>query len=689
MSSDKRVHPATSSGDSDSDSPVGKLLRLESGSESDDASRAPLHDTDDEDWQVVDGRRKRRTKLTSSRHDEPPHQLTSPAAAASASVSTAANTAPIPAKRHSLNLSASSPASTAAPNGPPRAPPRGLTESAAASTSAGAHSDTPPDHAASRHSAPINAKPKVIVRPTPGFETALDIAEALEELLSSKFHMKFLESGSVVVTPPTEDVLQALLSITTVEGKPVELRLMGEATTKGVITAYPVAMPLKVLLRHPDVVSAERCHTRDGLATRQVHVTLKGPLPGSIDLGSWGTFYTRPFNQEPLRCYRCQQFGHHQARCNRQAVCGMCSGPHMTETCLSKYKAGEEVQAQCPNCKEHHHAWSRRCPYRVALVERGMERQEAWQAAHNPSRPAWTRRSRSRSRPQPPPPGHSALASREEFPLLPQSPLTANTASTSNPAPRRHARSSSRAGQPPRATTASVPTHQQGPATSLPQHPPLPQPQRRHRNRNRNPAPQVTPPGSILVTKAALEGMLASFAVALSGLLNLTPDTEALRGIAKATVEEHFPAPDPQPVTPAPPHQPLNPPPSAAHPAASDTTAPPAVEASVDAEAPPPAAQPAASETPAPAAVEATMDVEAPTPASQSDARANRPAVQFTIGCAPTPKPVRSHIPVRAAPSRSRLPLPERKALPKRRGPAAATGKSSSKLPVTAKGSSA
>lgn len=200
----------------------------------------------------------------------------------------------------------------------------------------------------------------------------------------------------MVVTPPSEDVLRALLETTAVDGKPVLLLYSSDATTKGVVTSYPVAMPLKAL-RHPEVISADRCQTRDGLATRQFVITLKGSLPGTHDLGSWGVAYTRPFSKEPLRCYRCQRYGHQLSRCSRPAVCGMCSGPHMTEACLAKYKAGEKVQALCPNCQQPHHAWSRRCPSRLTLLNQGVKRQEEWRAAHNPSRPAWTGPSRSRS----------------------------------------------------------------------------------------------------------------------------------------------------------------------------------------------------------------------------------------------------------------------------------------------------
>lgn len=347
--------------------------------------------------------------------------------------------------------------------------------------------------------------PKVLIPPTEGFETALDLAEALEEELGKRLPMRFLETGCVLVSPDSEETLQTLLATTHVLEKPVSLRQAAENTTKGVVMAYPVAMPLKPLLRHPNILTAERCRTRDGTETRQVVITMTGQLPGTLDLGSWGTFSTRPFSKEPLRCFNCQQFGHHRARCNRPPLCGMCSGPHATESCLSKYKAGMEVPAKCPNCNDAHHAWSRRCPKRRILVDQEITRQEVWVATHNPSRPAWTRR--SRSRPSAAAPTSTALASEDHFPSLPQA-----------TAPR-----------------ASSTTHRQ-------------QQQRKTAPPASNPRPKTAPilasdppPGHVLVTKAALEGMLTSFALALSSLLQVSTERKAIQAIAKATVEEHFP----------------------------------------------------------------------------------------------------------------------------------------------------
>ena len=58
----------------------------------------------------------------------------------------------------------------------------------------------------------------------------------------------------------------------------------------------------------------------------------------------------------PLRCYHCQMFGHHEHKCGRQAVCVNCGMP---EHCPS----GEcQRPAKCANCSGDHPANSKQCP---------------------------------------------------------------------------------------------------------------------------------------------------------------------------------------------------------------------------------------------------------------------------------------------------------------------------------------
>ena len=71
----------------------------------------------------------------------------------------------------------------------------------------------------------------------------------------------------------------------------------------------------------------------------------------------YDTFYV-------LRCYNCQQFGHHSSRCENEAVCAHCSEGHQTLQCTSK----SESSPSCANCKlasksdHNHEAGSFDCP---------------------------------------------------------------------------------------------------------------------------------------------------------------------------------------------------------------------------------------------------------------------------------------------------------------------------------------
>ena len=58
----------------------------------------------------------------------------------------------------------------------------------------------------------------------------------------------------------------------------------------------------------------------------------------------------------PLRCYACQVFGHHENKCHREEICANCGE--------SKHSADEtdcKRPPKCFNCKEDHPANSRQC----------------------------------------------------------------------------------------------------------------------------------------------------------------------------------------------------------------------------------------------------------------------------------------------------------------------------------------
>ena len=65
----------------------------------------------------------------------------------------------------------------------------------------------------------------------------------------------------------------------------------------------------------------------------------------------------RDYIPDPLRCFKCQRFGHVTDKCENQQRCAKCSSAdgHDSRSCTS-------TQAKCTNCRGEHGAWDRKCP---------------------------------------------------------------------------------------------------------------------------------------------------------------------------------------------------------------------------------------------------------------------------------------------------------------------------------------
>ena len=60
------------------------------------------------------------------------------------------------------------------------------------------------------------------------------------------------------------------------------------------------------------------------------------------------------FVPNPLRCYKCQKFGHVTSKCKHSETCARCSETgHKDDSCTNAFK--------CANCGEWHTAYSKKC----------------------------------------------------------------------------------------------------------------------------------------------------------------------------------------------------------------------------------------------------------------------------------------------------------------------------------------
>lgn len=254
------------------------------------------------------------------------------------------------------------------------------------------------------------------------FDTAYELTRKLE---TEKPHLKIrAESagGKTILIPMDQQTYEELDNNPMIDGQPVPIQKIDPQSTtrKLILQGYPLNFSMRAVLAHAQVAEATRCNI-NGTPTKQVLITLRGPIPTHLDLKTWGTYSLRPYTPEPLRCYNCQRFGHHQSRCARPPTCGVCSGRHNSQQCIDKLKAKQPITTKCPNCSGKHHAWNKFCPARKSKIQLDIDREEKWVQERLVITPApqkstfnwWTRRD-NHATPQTP-----VNLTTNEFPPLP------------------------------------------------------------------------------------------------------------------------------------------------------------------------------------------------------------------------------------------------------------------------------
>ena len=87
---------------------------------------------------------------------------------------------------------------------------------------------------------------------------------------------------------------------------------------------------------------------------------------GIMDIG-WEMAYVRPYERRslPMRCFKCQQYGHQEARCTApEAHVRHCADTgHSVSECTSQ-------NTRCAACQDPHKATDRGCPKYMELLRR-------------------------------------------------------------------------------------------------------------------------------------------------------------------------------------------------------------------------------------------------------------------------------------------------------------------------------
>lgn len=187
------------------------------------------------------------------------------------------------------------------------------------------------------------------------------IQKSLFGLIGELKQTKKIKNGLLVETVSAAQSNRALQL-----KKMIDLQIIVEPhvalnTSKGVITCKDLLncteQEIVAELESIGVTEVKRIKTKvaDQLEDTASHIlTFNTPkLPTSIKV-AFHNLPIRPYIPAPLRCYRCQQFGHSAAKCSKPQIC-ICDKPlHEGKRC--------ETEVICINCKGNHNARSRNCP---------------------------------------------------------------------------------------------------------------------------------------------------------------------------------------------------------------------------------------------------------------------------------------------------------------------------------------
>lgn len=111
-------------------------------------------------------------------------------------------------------------------------------------------------------------------------------------------------------------------------------------------------------LKQQGVIAVKKIKRKEGTNFKPTNTHIltfnSSRLPAEIKIG-FTIRPVRPFIPNPLRCFKCQRFGHGQDRCKRNKACARCGKDgHDDSDCNDPMR--------CVNCSGEHKSFSRDCP---------------------------------------------------------------------------------------------------------------------------------------------------------------------------------------------------------------------------------------------------------------------------------------------------------------------------------------
>ena len=138
---------------------------------------------------------------------------------------------------------------------------------------------------------------------------------------------------------------------------------------RGVLARFDLDIPEQILMEDfPNLKKVERMKVRRNgvlVPSECLLLEFEGELPTEIRITGLGRRPIRKYVPIPLRCFKCQKFGHIERLCKSVRRCAKCGGEHKASECSGR-------EEKCVNCGEAHRVESREC--QVNVMQREVQR---------------------------------------------------------------------------------------------------------------------------------------------------------------------------------------------------------------------------------------------------------------------------------------------------------------------------
>ena len=190
------------------------------------------------------------------------------------------------------------------------------------------------------------------------------IEKVLDGMIGTPKSIKKLRSGDLLVEYEKKKHIEKLLRLNKFHDLKVTVSLHGSLNScKGVVRCPDLkgVSEQEILeeMREQGVINVRRIKIRrdDTLKDTNTFVFTFNTsiLPKQLKV-AFLRVSVDPYIPNPLRCYACQVFGHHENKCHREEICANCGQP--------KHSADDtdcKRPPKCVNCKEDHPANSKQC----------------------------------------------------------------------------------------------------------------------------------------------------------------------------------------------------------------------------------------------------------------------------------------------------------------------------------------